>query len=218
VLKYSPAREDPLPVTESDTQGSDHTAGGRGEGSLSAAAEFTQWRDGDPRGLERLVHRFSGVLWHVARAYGLDASAAEDVVQLTWITLVRNADGIREPQALPAWLTTAARREAARMARARSREVIGFDGSVPEVADPRLALLEDDVAADADARVLWRHVSRLSERCRHLVRVVAFEARPDYASLTTQLGMPIGGIGPTRRRCLDKLRLMLDADPTWSYR
>src|SRR5438046_2185034 len=62
--------------------------------------------------------------------------------------------------------------------------------------------------------VLWQ-LARSSARCRHLLRVIACEDRPDYASLTVQLGMPVGGIGPTRRRCLDKLRALLRADPEW---
>ena len=72
------------------------------------------------------------------------------------------------------------------------------------------------VFTDRAAGVLWRHVGQLSERCRRLLRVIAFDDRPDYAALTVQLGMPVGGIGPTRRRCLDKLRARLAADPEWS--
>ena len=82
---------------------------------------------------------------------------------------------------------------------------VRLNAPAPEVA----------VFADRSARIVWRHVNRLSERCRHLLRVIAFEDRPDYASLTVQLGMPVGGIGPTRRRCLDKLRALLRADPEW---
>ena len=65
---------------------------------------------------------------------------------------------------------------------------------------------------------LWQHVEGLPERCRALLRVIAFADRPDYAELAKALGMPQGSIGPTRGRCLAKLRLALAADPSWETR
>jgi len=189
------------------------------QGPSSLADDFIRWRDGDAGAVESLVRRFSPVLWHVARAYGIDAAAAEDAVQLTWMAMVRHADGIRDPLALPGWLTTVTRREAARLAQARPRETTGLDpATTPEVADPHRLPPEDVVVASLEAEALWQHVRRLPERCQRLLRVVAFAHRPDYTSLAVELGMPIGGIGPTRRRCLDKLRALLVADPAWSDR
>ena len=76
-----------------------------------------------------------------------------------------------------------------------------------------------DPAAEAmlreDQRVLWRAVSSLSERCQALLRIIAFIDRPDYGAVSEALGMPVGSIGPTRGRCLAKLRGQLAADPTW---
>ena len=68
--------------------------------------------------------------------------------------------------------------------------------------------------SDGDAR-LWHHLAELPERCRALLRVIAFADRPDYAAVAKSLGMPVGSIGPTRGRCLAKLRLQLANDPTW---
>jgi len=187
-------------------------------GPSAMARDFARWRGGDAQALESLVRGFSGVLWHVARASGLDAAAAEDVVQVTWIALVRNADAIRDPQALPGWLITSARRQAVRAARARYREVIALDDEVLDQAGPSEDGPEDAVVASQEAGVLWRHVTRLPERCQRLLRVVAFAHRPQYTTLAAELDMPVGGIGPTRRRCLDKLRAALDGDPDWSWR
>ena len=64
-------------------------------------------------------------------------------------------------------------------------------------------------------RVLWRHVQSLSDRCRELLRIVAFVDRPDYDVVAEALAMPRGSVGPTRGRCLAKLRAALSADPTW---
>ena len=67
---------------------------------------------------------------------------------------------------------------------------------------------------DGDGR-LWQHIAQLSERCRALLRVIAFADRPDYAAVAEALGMPVGSIGPTRGRCLAKLRQQLANDPAW---
>ena len=70
----------------------------------------------------------------------------------------------------------------------------------------------ESVAVEHDEQSrLWAAVGTLDERCRRLLRVVAFEQRPDYAGLSEELGMPVGSIGPTRGRCLSKLRSALDA-------
>ncbi len=69
---------------------------------------------------------------------------------------------------------------------------------------------------DERDRVLWRHVQRLPGRCRELLRIVAQVSRPDYAAVAEAMGMPVGSIGPTRGRCLAKLRELLRADPGWS--
>jgi DNA-directed RNA polymerase specialized sigma24 family protein len=74
--------------------------------------------------------------------------------------------------------------------------------------DERLGTQERDQA-------LWRNYQRLPERCQALLRVVAMVDRPDYDEVATAMAMPRGSIGPTRGRCLAKLREMLLADPTW---
>lgn len=84
---------------------------------------------------------------------------------------------------------------------------------MPETVDD--ATPEDAVLRTDEQRVLWRHVNELSERCRALLRVIAFAATPDYASVAATLGMPVGSIGPTRGRCLAKLRTALLSDPSW---
>ncbi len=174
-----------------------------------AAREFAAWRGGDATALDRLVRLLTPVLWHLVRAYGLERPTAEDVVQATWLALFRNATAIRDPQAVVRWTTTTARREAWRASRADRRE----DKVEPDPSRP-----DERVLAARDVHTLWRNVRQLSERCQRLLRVIAFEDRPDYASLSLQLGMPLGGVGPTRRRCLDKLRDRLAHDPEWSDR
>lgn len=176
-----------------------------------AAAAFRSWRDGAPSGMDELVRVMTPVLWHVVRAYGLERGDAEDVVQTTWLTLVRRAESVADPQAVAAWLTTTARREAWRVSRRRTPSVPVADDVLENVGDRVDSAEQDAVGNDAD-QILWRCVRRLSERCRRLLRVVAFEDRPDYARISRDLGMAVGSIGPTRGRCLARLRQELLAE------
>ncbi|MFV0374319.1 RNA polymerase sigma factor [Microbacterium sp.] len=200
------ANADPAPIPREPGDADDT----HDESSLweRAADSFQQWHDGDSRAMDALVRLLSPVLWHVVRAYGLDAASAEDVVQTTWLTLVRRHDSIADPRAVSGWLMTTARREAWRVAKLQRRAA----PVESEDLEPHLPAAESAEGAatghDRDSR-LWRAVHTLDERCRRLLRVIAFEERPDYARLAADLSMPVGSIGPTRGRCLGKLRAAL---------
>jgi RNA polymerase sigma factor (sigma-70 family) len=181
-----------------------------------AAVLFRAYRQGDAARMGDLVALLTPILWHTARAQRLDADSAEDVVQTAWLALVRSGNTIEDPQAVLQWLIVSVRREAWRVVkrsdRMQPREI--EDDEVVSAAPQQLPeelVLRDD----GDAR-LWQHIQRLSERCQALLRVIAFADRPDYAAVARSLGMPIGSIGPTRGRCLAKLRQQLAADPTWA--
>jgi RNA polymerase sigma factor (sigma-70 family) len=179
-----------------------------------AAALFRAYRLGEQAKIEDLVTLVTPILWHTARAQRLDRERAEDVVQSTWLALMRNAESIADPQAILQWLIVSTRREAWRVVKREDRvEPREFepDDTVAPVDD-----LPDEIVlrSDTDAR-LWQHVAQLSERCRALLRVIAFSDRPDYAAVGEALGMPVGSIGPTRGRCLAKLRDQLSNDPNW---
>jgi RNA polymerase sigma factor (sigma-70 family) len=172
-----------------------------------ATAAFNRWVAGDPGGLDDLVAVMTPVLWHVVRAYRLSDTAAEDVIQNTWLALVRRRAAILDPVAVGGWLTTTARREAWRTAGASAPTPLDDDDL--ELALPRQSSVEDAVVQHDEGDRLWAAVDGLPERCRRLLRIVAFENRPDYRELATELGMPVGSIGPTRGRCLAKLRVAL---------
>ncbi|MEP7020586.1 MAG: sigma-70 family RNA polymerase sigma factor [Pseudonocardiales bacterium] len=161
-----------------------------------------------------LVALLTPILWHTVRAQRLDRESAEDVLQTSWLALVRSADSVADPQAVLQWLIVSARREAWRVVKRSDRvEPRDFD------ADAVVSAAEDlpetlAVRSDGDTR-LWQHIAELPERCRALLRVIAFADRPDYADVARSLGMPVGSIGPTRGRCLAKLRLQLANDPRW---
>ena len=186
------------------TEKSPHPAPDDGPWIRSGEA-FARWREGDRAAIDELVREMTPVLWHVVRAYRLDEDLCEDVIQFTWLTLVRKADSVENPRAVSSWLIITARRQAWRVA-SRSRHE---DATDDEELAPSLPPARDGEPearqADPTPR-LWAAVARLNERCQRLLRVIAFDDRPDYKHISDDLGMPVGSIGPTRRRCLEKLK------------
>lgn len=174
-----------------------------------ASDAFSRWTAGDSVALDDLVAAMTPVLWHMVRSYRLSQEAAEDVIQSTWLALVRSRSSIVDPGAVGAWLTTAARREAWRVVKAGGRAVAVEDEELGRRL-PETASAESEVVEADRRRALWEAVDQLPERCRRLLRIVAFEHRPDYSRVSVDLDMPVGSIGPTRGRCLAKLKSALE--------
>lgn len=163
---------------------------------------------GDEGAWSTIVDRFQGIVWSTARAYRLRPADAADVAQTVWLRLVENLDRIREPERLGAWLATTTRHECLRYLRLHERELPSDDTDVFEAPGddaPELTLLtgERDTA-------LWRAFSQLGDRCQALLRLLVSQEEPSYEAIGAALEMPIGAIGPTRMRCLKKLRAFLE--------
>jgi RNA polymerase sigma factor (sigma-70 family) len=161
--------------------------------------------DGDQRAWEGLVDRFSGLVWSVARAHGLSRADAADVSQTAWLRLVEHLHRLRDPERVGTWLASTARHEALRILRRDRRQVpVGDDeleGSGPEAESPEARAL-----AVERSDLLWRAFAELPQRCQLLLRVLMADPPPSYQQVAVALDMPIGSIGPTRGRCLDRLR------------
>jgi len=160
--------------------------------------------NGDDPAWSALVDRFSGLVWATTRAHRLSTAEAADVSQTTWLRLVENLDRIQDPERVGAWLATTARRESLRQIRLRGRETLAADDSVFDVpsGDP----VETRVLARDRSAALRRALARIGERCQELLRMLVAEDTPSYDEISAALGMPVGAIGPTRARCLEKLR------------
>jgi len=168
---------------------------------------FGAAREGDRGALDELVKLLTPLLWQVAREQGLDRERAADVVQTTWLRLLGALSEIRSPVALTSWLITVTKREAWRAGEKRmaERPLPELPERLTEPSPPP----EDTVLREDQRARLWAAVNKLPERCRGLLRIVAFVHRPDYGEVGARLGMPRGSIGPTRGRCLARLREQL---------
>ena len=172
------------------------------------AGLLNEAKGGSEEALGQITAELSPMLWHVARAAGLGTDDAADVVQTVWERLLSHLDDIRVPQALVGWLVVTTRHEAWRVRSSGRRQRPADQEWLTAIPD-HAAGTEEQVVLDEQRRALWRAVGRLSAQCQELLRIVAFIPRPDYQSVSAALGMPVGSIGPTRGRCLEKIRVLL---------
>ncbi len=160
---------------------------------------------GESRAWDALVERFAGLVWGVARGYGLSQADAADVSQTTWLRLAEHLHRIREPERIGAWLATTARNESLRMQRLARRQVPVE--AVAEIPCPRpTADTEGRLIKEERDAALWRAFDSLSGPCKVLLRTLMADPAPSYGEVSAVLDMPIGSIGPRRNRCLQRLR------------
>ncbi len=166
--------------------------------------------DGDQDAWRGLTARYSGRLWAIARFCGLDREAADDVVQTCWLRLLDHLP-LRDPNAVGGWLRTVAKNEAKRVATLQRRDVQPDNDSVFEkktTADTP----DQRVVADDDRVRLRRAFIKLDERCRRYLRYF-FSSQPlSYREMSVELDRPVASLGPTRQRCLARLRTLFLAE------
>ncbi|MEO3873090.1 sigma-70 family RNA polymerase sigma factor [Nonomuraea sp. B12E4] len=156
--------------------------------------------DGDRSAWDALESRFGPRMWAVARACGLSPADAADAVQGSWLRLLQQLESIRDPARVGAWLMTTVRHESLLLLRKERPGISSFE--VVDDPDPASAVLEAD-----GRRLLWKTVSTLQEPCRTLLQLVAIDLGSQQ--MASRLGVPIGSVGPTRARCLEKLRTLI---------
>jgi RNA polymerase sigma factor (sigma-70 family) len=167
---------------------------------------------GDATAWNVVVERFASLLWAVARGHRLGQEDAADVVQNTWLKLLDHLDDIAQPEALAGWLATTAKYECLALLRKAGREhLVRDDDLATTVVDEQVRALDSALLDDERDAQLWACLGRLSERCQVLLRALMASDRPNYKAIAEAFGMSIGSIGPTRMRCLDKLRDLVGA-------
>lgn len=165
-------------------------------------------RGGDPDAWSEIVRSFEDMLRAVVGGHRLSSADAADVVQTTWLRLAENLDRLQDPSRVGAWLATTARRECLRTLRKSARERPAENP--PEPARGGVAPVDGRLLqGDRDA-ALWAAFARLSPRDQRLLRMLVADPQPSYQEIGRALAMPIGSIGPTRRRALQRLRRRLE--------
>jgi RNA polymerase sigma factor (sigma-70 family) len=173
----------------------------------STAQLIVGCRSGDSASWAALVRRYESVVYTVARRNGLNVDDSADVAQATFAALLRQIHDLRDSRRLGSWLATVAHRQSVRMRRRADR--VG------------LAELDDDVQmTDTDTFVEWDHfdaiqqaLGRLGEPCQELLTLLFLDpSQPSQSEIADRLGRALGGIGPARGRCLEKLRALLEED------
>jgi len=168
---------------------------------------------GDQGAWQALVDRYSTAIAAVTRAHRLDVADAGDVLQTTWLRLIEHRDRIREPNRLGAWLVTTARNECLRVLRHARRQIpVGDDLFTMALSQQSpTSSIEDDVLVAERKAAVKEAVATLPVNHRSLIELLMADPAPSYEEVSAILRIPVGSIGPTRGRCLAKLRTRLEA-------
>jgi RNA polymerase sigma factor (sigma-70 family) len=164
---------------------------------------------GEDRAWDELVDQFAGLVWSVARAYRLSSASTDDVVQTVWLRLAEHCGRIRQPERLAAWLATTTRNEALRVIRGNAR--LTPSATFDDRAESTSPSIEERVGDDETLRTVLQAFAKLSPDDQQLLRLLCTVPPLDYQSIAEMLGRPIGSIGPTRARCIQRLRRLLPA-------
>ncbi len=165
---------------------------------------------GDGAAWNQLVERYQRLVYSVALRQGLTAEDAEDVFQAVFVILLGKLDTCRDHDRLAGWLTTITRREAWRVQRERAAHAQGAGEAL--ATQPSVEPSPESAVQQMEEQdVVRQAVERLGPRCRLLLRRLFYSGeQPSYADIAREFGMPEGSIGPTRARCLERLRAILE--------
>ena len=164
-------------------------------------------RGGDIQAWDTLVKRYTPLIESICRRYQLGRADADDVRQRVWLCLVNHLDKIRQPAALPGWIATTTRRECERLVRAaRGRHAATCALDTDNIPDTRAEAVEHRLLA-AERHASLREAFRYLPLCgQQLIPLLIAEPPVPYAEISARLGIPVGSIGPLRRRYLDRIR------------
>jgi RNA polymerase sigma factor (sigma-70 family) len=160
-------------------------------------------RGGDATAWDAIVEGLQGIVWSTLSGFRLSAEDRNDVFAAAFFRLYERIDTIREPQKLPGWMATTTRHEALGVARSRQRTEPRDDlGEREQVSRP----LDEQLLDDELHTAVRAAFSRLSPSHQELLRLLTTEPPLSYDEIAELLDIPRGSIGPTRQRCLERLR------------
>jgi RNA polymerase sigma factor (sigma-70 family) len=183
-------------------------------GPLSLAELTSLALEGDQDAWRHLVERLERVVWKTVNMCTTDGDVRNDAFAATWLRLAERLHTVREPEKLPGWLATTAANEVRAMIRQRARtqpsanwdEIDDLFFRIVGSAEQPLDELDRDLLRSEAARAVRIAFAQLDEECRTILTVLVIEPDVSYRDASDRLGRPIGSLGPSRRRCLEKLR------------
>jgi RNA polymerase sigma factor (sigma-70 family) len=174
-------------------------------------------REGDASAWDLIVDEFTSLVWSVVRGFRLQDASSADAVQATWVALLQHLDEIREPARLPGWMCTTARRACLAILRDSGRELPAdyvetpWSASARRGDEPAASEPETDVVRREQVALLRAAIASLPAPQRALIELLTASPPLSYQEVSDRLGMPIGSIGPTRARILERLRRQLES-------
>lgn len=179
--------------------------------------------DGHREAWNAIVVRLERVVWKAVNMMTSDVEVRNDAFAATWLRLAERLDTIREPEKLPGWLTTTATNEVRQILRQRHRQhrslteswsTTATVGDLVDTLTGDAGEHSDGLEADEQRREVRAAFGRLDEHCREIIAMLVLADPPvPYDEASEALGRPVGSLGPSRRRCLDKMRTLLDHTP-----
>jgi RNA polymerase sigma factor (sigma-70 family) len=177
-------------------------------------------RCGDTQAWNALVERYTPLISSICRRHRLDRADAEDVSQSVWLRVVAQLDKIREPAALPGWIVTTTRRECGHVVRAaRGPHAVSYALDAENMPDRQAEVAGQELLAAERRAALHEAFTDLPGAWQQLVTELTMDPPTPYAEVSVRLGIPVGSIGPTRSRCLNRMRrypaiaALMDAEP-----
>jgi RNA polymerase sigma factor (sigma-70 family) len=164
---------------------------------------------GDRSAWERLVDQYARLIWAITRDFKLAESDAADVFQATWLRLLEHIDRLEQPARVGSWLAATARNECLRSMAARKRVMLVQDDATLKDDVTGESEVDERLLAEESAQAVRDALSCLPGKWRRLVELLMADPPASYAEISDQLDLPVGSIGPTRGRCLERLRVLL---------
>ncbi|HUB38403.1 MAG TPA: sigma-70 family RNA polymerase sigma factor [Streptosporangiaceae bacterium] len=180
-------------------------------GPVDVAMLVRRAAEGDKWAWERLVDQFGRLIWSITRDFRLPESDASDVFQATWLRLLEHIDRLEYPARVGSWIATTARHECLRCVAGRKRILLVQDHSALSDALVHAPEADEGLLAAERAVAVRDAMSLLPSRWQRMLELLMADPPASYAEISDQLGLPVGSIGPTRGRCMERLRVLLDA-------
>jgi len=164
---------------------------------------------GDGLAWEALIVRYRRLIYSVPVRFGFESADASDVFQAVCLKLLEHLHDIKDDRKISGWLVTTTTRQCLHVKSLKTREMASDDATLEEEPDPTHNL-EDIRILTEQQQAIREAVDELAPRCKELIGKLYFDTRaPSYDEISQELGMPVASIGPTRARCLEKLKMQL---------